>query len=356
MEASACPTDWGDLFYEFALTEAADVLGFAQSVDRLSRPRLSLRTVACLPADSELACNQAEVATVHARALPAGTYVLALSASGPTDVQLTLELRPPSSPPATDQCASAPVLPPNRTESVSFVGHVDDIAAGCIPGRVDAARALELDAVSDVLVVGRFATGDEGSVAIAGPGCRVQDTLGCAQAITSLARISRRGLLAGRYGVIAESVLGLPATLTAAVRPASPPTLVPGSDGCLSPVSIGETGGFFQGNTLNAAHDYSASCDFATPVGAPDQLLRLVLDTERRVIFDMRGSDFDTLLNVRRGPACPGEEVEGGCSVMSQGDRSYLDRTLPAGEYFVQVDGYAGASGTWFLDVFVMDP
>ena len=356
LEESACPTDWGDLFYEFALTETADVLGFAQSVDGLSQPRLSLRTSACLPLDSELACSQAEFARFHARALPAGTYVLALSASGPTNAQLTLELRPPSSPPPTDQCASAPILPPNRTEATTFVGHIDDIAAGCIPGRVDAARALQLDSASDVLVVGRFAGADEGAVALAGAECRAQDTLACAQAISSLARVSRRGLSAGRYNVVVESAIGLPGTLTVAVRPARPPTLVPGADGCLNPLSIGDTGGFFQGNTVNAAHDYSASCDFATPVGAPDQLLRLVLDTERRVIFDMRGSNFDTLLNVRQGPACPGEEVEGGCSVMGEGDRSYLDRNLPAGEYFVQIDGYAGASGTWFLDVFVMDP
>jgi hypothetical protein len=38
------------------------------------------------------------------------------------------------------------------------------------------------------------------------------------------------------------------------------------------------------------------------------------------------------------------------------GERSYLDLDLPAGDYFVQVDGYAGAFGNWFLDVFVLPP
>jgi hypothetical protein len=30
--------------------------------------------------------------------------------------------------------------------------------------------------------------------------------------------------------------------------------------------------------------------------------------------------------------------------------------TLDAGTYWVQVDGYAGDQGTWFLDVRMLDP
>jgi hypothetical protein len=220
---------------------------------------------------------------------------------------------------------------------------------------VDAARTLELAQTSDVLLLGRFASVDLGSVALSGAACGEQDVLGCARSGNAPARVSRRGLAAGRYRVVAESVRGLPATLTAAVRPARAPTLVPAADDCDSVLTMSPSGGFFQGNTANAGNDFSASCDFATPTGSPDQMLRLVLDQERRVVLDMRGSDFDTLLNVRQGPGCPGEEVARACSVIS-GERSFLDVNLPAGEYFVQVDGYAGAFGSWFLDVFVIEP
>jgi hypothetical protein len=161
--------------------------------------------------------------------------------------------------------------------------------------------------------------------------------------------------VAGQYAAVVESSLGLPATLTTAVRPAGPPRLIPTADGCGDVVSVPITGGFFQGNTSNATGDFPASCDFATPTPSPDQLLRLSLNAPRRVILDMRGSDFDTLLNVRRGPACPGEEVEGACAVAGA-DRSFLDLDLPAGEYFIQIDGYAGGAGTWFLNAFVLDP
>jgi hypothetical protein len=148
----------------------------------------------------------------------------------------------------------------------------------------------------------------------------------------------------------------LPATITAALRPARPVTLVPAADACGDVLSIDAGGGLFQGSTLNADNDFSASCDFATASGSPDQLLRLVLDQPRRVILDMTGSNFDTLLNVRRGPGCPGEEVLAGCSVGVGGDQSFLDLELAAGEYFLQVDGYAGAQGAWSLNVFTLEP
>jgi hypothetical protein len=197
---------------------------------------------------------------------------------------------------------------------------------------------------------------DAGSVTLSGAACRAEDNRICTLSTNALARISQRAMPAGEYRIVLESQLGLPATLTPLVRPARAPVLVASSDACGDVISFGESGGFFQGNTGNAAHDFTASCDFATPSGAPDQLLRLVLERTRRMIFDMRGSELETLLNIRRGPSCPGEEVTAGCAVMGGGDRSFIDIDLPAGEYFIQIDGYAGASGAWFLDVYGVEP
>ena len=44
------------------------------------------------------------------------------------------------------------------------------------------------------------------------------------------------------------------------------------------------------------------------------------------------------------------------CAVGYYAQRSYLDLTLSAGTYFIQIDGYAGQSGPWLLDVRVIDP
>ena len=353
---SLCATDWPDLYYTFRLASAADVRLSAQAQDELGQPRLSLRPAGCAETDSELSCNQGSVALLHHHSLPAGSYTVALSASGPTEARLLLRVAPPTVAPDTDRCDSAPALVPNQALDVSFVDHLDDIAASCSPGFIDAAWALELSEPSDVLLLARFSTGDAGFVGLVNEACGENDVRECSRAGANPARVSEQGVPPGRYRVLLESALGLPATLTAAVRPARARTAVPTSDACLEALTMGPEGGFFQGNTLNAQNDFSASCDFATPNAAPDQLLRLVLDRPRRVVLDMRGSNFDTLLDVRAGAACPGEELPGACSVGVANEQSFLDLELPAGEYYLQIDGYAGALGAWFLDVFLMDP
>jgi hypothetical protein len=354
---SACPVDRADRYLEFTLAQTSDVQLDAQSLDGLGDPRLSLRTDACAALEDELRCNQRALASTRVRALPAGTYVAAVSATGPTRARVTLSVGEPTTAPAEDGCAAPPDLALNQTASIDFRDHEDDIGAGCSPGSLDDARRLVLPASSDVLLVGRFSPGDLGALSLAGVACEGEsDTLSCERSTDELVRISARGVPAGQYRVVTESLFGLPATVLAAVRPALAPALVPGSDACDGALDIGQGGGFYQGNTGNAEPDFTASCDFATPLGAPDQLLHLVLPEPRRVVFDMRGSDFDTLLDIRRGPECPGEELPGACAVFSGGDRSFLDLELEAGDYFVQVDGYAGATGNWFLNVFVLDP
>lgn len=356
--ASACETTRGSRYFEFSIEEARDVQLVAQSLDGFGVPRLSLRSDGCTELEDELRCNQRDVASIRVRSLPAGTYVAALSASGPTLARLSLDVQPATQPPPEDRCASAPGITPNQTLALSLAGLDDDIAAGCSPGSVDDARRLDLAQSSDVLLVARFSPGDVGAVTLTSPECAANDTdsVACTRTTDELARVSRRGLPAGDYRVVTESVLGLPATVLAAVRPAAPPIFVPGAERCADALAIDPAGGLYQGNTANAAPDFTAGCDFATPNGAPDQLLRLTLTEPRRVLFDMRGSDFETLLDVRRGPACPGEEVAGACAVFSGSDRSFLDLSLPAGEYFVQIDGYAGAAGNWFLNVYVLQP
>jgi hypothetical protein len=353
---SACPTERGDRYFEFTLDAVSDVRLVAESLDGLGEPRLSVRDPDCALLANELRCAQRALAPTRLRALPEGTYVAAVSASGPTRARLALDVRPPTAAPASDTCETSPALTANRTEVLDFDDHEDDIAVGCSPGSIDAARRLDLGVTSDVLLVARFSPGDVGAVALSEPACRTADAVACTRAAGELSRVSRRALAAGEYRVVMESALGYPATVLAAVRPTSAPTLVPGSEGCADAVAIDPQGGFYQGNTGNAVADLSASCDFATPTGAPDQLLKLTLGSPRRVVFDMRGSDFDTLLDIRSGPSCPGDEVPSACAVFSSGDRSFLDLELSAGDYFVQIDGYAGASGNWFLNVFVLDP
>jgi hypothetical protein len=82
-------------------------------------------------------------------------------------------------------------------------------------------------------------------------------------------------------------------------------------------------------------------------------MLHLKLDAKSRVVLDMIGSNYQTMLSVRSGATCPGTELPLACAAGYVPDRSYLDLDLDAGDYYVQVDGYDGDSGAWSLDVYV---
>src|SRR6185369_11900407 len=86
--------------------------------------------------------------------------------------------------------------------------------------------------------------------------------------------------------------------------------------------------------------------------GAPDQILKLSLSAPHRVVLDMQGSAYRTILSVREGEFCPGTELQLACAPGYGPTRSYLDLELQAGDYFVLIDGYNGDSGAWKLDVF----
>ncbi len=85
-------------------------------------------------------------------------------------------------------------------------------------------------------------------------------------------------------------------------------------------------------------------------------MLSLNLAHDQRVVLDMEGSSYQTILDVREGPACPGAPTVNGCYVGFSAQRSFLDMELTAQQYFVLVSGYAGAKGPWALDVRILPP
>jgi hypothetical protein len=353
---SACEDSVGDLFYTFDLTEASDVTLRAVPFDDYGTPVLSLRSEQCTAEADELTCRQTSPAELYARALAPGAYTVAVSGSGPTDLDLVLELDPPSPKPAGEGCTGAPALGAGTTD-IDFEGRVDAIQMGCLVGAPDASFTVDLDQPSDLLLVGRLSDEDLGSLLIANAPCSSEShELACVASNDSPLRVASYGLDAGSYRVIAESALGNPISVDSFERPTVEATFVAFADVCSSAVVIPASGGRFEGNSSGQYADYDAGCDFGGGAagGASDQMLRLELSKERRVILDMRGSEYETLLAVRRGPSCPGEEV--GCSSGASQGRSFLDLTLAAGTYFVQVDGFDGASGRWLLDVYIEAP
>jgi len=349
---------YGELVYSFTLDEPADVRLVATSLDGYGVPQLSLQRDTCLQAQaSEVTCRRGDGALLFVRALAAGTYFVAVGATGPSDLELLLQLQEPSSAPADELCSDPPELATQRLLTVDLAEHTDDVFDGCLPGGIDAVYALDVPEPSDVLLIERFADDQIGAVNLFELACQ-DERLSCAVSNSSPVRAASHNLAAGEYAVVVEASLPTETTITALQRPAQAPLIVAFADTCETALEIPAVGGFFQGNTANARAHYGAGCDLPAQgeAGARDQMLKLTLEEEKRVVLDMMGSSYATLLAVREASSCPGTQVPNGCSLGVTMSRSYLDLTLPSGEYFVQVDGFAREEGAWFLDVYVVDP
>ncbi len=348
-------TGAGDLVYRFTLDEPHDVRVAALPSDPGMAPVLALRSAGCASIDDELACVEKDAAELFARSLEAGTYYVVVSAAVAGQLDLLLLLDDPSEPPPGESCDDPRSLLPGQLVSLPLDGYADDVVSSCLVSGRDAVLSLQLEQASDVLVKQRLTRGDTGAVALLDASCDGTEPLACVSGQDPPLRAVSHALPAGVYHVVSESLRANPVSVFAAVRPARPAIIVAGADTCDEAELIPEIGGLFTGNTGAAYADYTSSCDVAnvTPGGAPDQILRLDLSERSRVILDGSDSRFSVLLNLRRGPECPGTEIFGGCANIDD-NGSYIENVLDAGTYYVQVDGYAGRSGQWALEVFVL--
>jgi hypothetical protein len=355
---SACGVAQGDALFRFELDEPRDVELSLAPLDDRGTPIVSLRDASCSELAAELTCRSGGPSVLFARALPAGVYYAAVGSTGPQDVALRLELFDATDSPAGEGCAGAPEITIGQTESIDLAHRADAVRTECAIGAADATYSLTLPEVSDVLLVQRVSAQDQGAVSLTGPECTPSTRRACAVGLEGPVRARAYGVPEGEYRVVAESQLGSPLTVSVFSRPARPTVLVGLSDYCDDAADIDEAGGRFVGNTNNVRADAEASCDYGgTPAGgAPEQFLSLHLARPRRVIFDMEESSYTTLLVIRRAAGCPGPEVAGTCVPGYTQTRSFLDTTLPAGDYLVQIDGYNQESGAWALDVFTADP
>jgi hypothetical protein len=352
---SECDTKTGELTYSFTLTEPRDVKIFGSNTRGDGVPVVTIRDATCT---GELRCRQGVVPPAFARNLPAGTHVFTVAGTNAIDASILVKTYPPSVPPPNQDCATAPAITPNTDLSIDLSAQEDVIKNGCFGGSLPAAYDLTLAQASDVLVIGRFPTNESGAVSLNDVACTKADVLACSNKGPTPQRVSKRNVAPGAYRAVIADELGQTVKLSVLVRPTVPPTNVTGADNCTTAFVIPADGGFFTGDTTNMTADFNAGCDASgQPIGgAKDQILKLDLTQRRRVVLDMIGTDYTPILDVRKGPACPGTEMNAACYVGFGPNRSFLDLVLDAGTYFVQVDGYNGDRGKWNLDVRVLPP
>jgi hypothetical protein len=102
------------------------------------------------------------------------------------------------------------------------------------------------------------------------------------------------------------------------------------------------------GDTSGANNDAVPSCRSTST--APDDLYAFTLDTETMVTASVTG--FDTVLYLREVCDDPGSELACNDDSTPPGNYgSYVSEILPAGEYYLIVDGYGSNYGSYELAV-----
>ncbi len=99
------------------------------------------------------------------------------------------------------------------------------------------------------------------------------------------------------------------------------------------------------GDTSSCSDFYQGSCNTNR---APEVVYRFYLPKPTRVVVDLAGSGYDTLLYMQRD-SCPGSEVA--CNDDYSQKTSHLDVSLEPGDYYFFVDGYGTNSGAYKLSV-----
>ena len=349
---STCTSETGELTFAFTLSEPKDVTLVTSRTRGSGSVVASFREAGCA---TEARCRAGSVPPLLARSLPAGTHVFSIAGTAALDANVLVRTSPPTVLPPNGSCTAPPVIAHDSTVTQRLATY-DEIRTGCLPGGPSAAYELVITQPSDVLLVARFPQTEQGAVSMNLPSCTETDQIVCQKDGTP-ARVSKRNVAPGSYRVLVHDERGENVSLGAFVRPTLAPVVVT-SDGCGDAATIPATGGFFTGDTTTKGPDFPAGCDSvgATPNGANDQMMKLVLTERKRVIFDMQGSSFQTLLDIRAGATCPGIEVPDACYVGFRASRSFIDRVFDPGTYWVQIDGHAGAVGTWNLDVRMLAP
>src|SRR5436305_4401685 len=133
------------------------------------------------------------------------------------------------------------------------------------------------------------------------------------------------------------------------------PAILAGS--CTSPTVISAQGGTFTGTTSGTSL-LAGSC--GNSGGSPEQVFQWTPTVSGTATIQTCGAatTFDTVLYLRSGVCAGGPEVAAGCNEDTCANATGLVRasritpTVTAGQtYFIVVDGYAGAQGTFSLTV-----
>lgn len=385
-QSSGCGGYGGDVFYTLHLTAESKVTAAMTPSDSTKTGVVSI--LQSCSATQELVCDSTSgTATAVANDLQAGDYiVVADNYSGDEGpFSLTVTLSAPVPPPPGDVCSAAIALTahaPGDTQTVTgdTTGAANDFTSNCGGSGGDLFYALTLTA--DAQVTAAITPADSAKTGVVSiiPACGTNNDLVCGSSSGTTAGTATKSFLAaGTYYIVADNFGGDngPFSLTVTLAAPVPP---PAGDTCETLPS----GSSSQDIALSAIGDggYTASVQFDTTLYANDtksattgpcsgygtghdEVFRVAVPspvsslTATVTPYGDAGS-FQPVVYIRSSPCSdvgftdggPGSELA--CDApFSNTTATATATTVPAGTYYVWVDGTSSSYGPGTLTVSV---
>jgi hypothetical protein len=149
-------------------------------------------------------------------------------------------------------------------------------------------------------------------------------------------------------GIAAAQDLGIhrPDKVVVAHRPSIPSAVRQGGDTITTATAINSLPFTTTGTTSGYWNDYDEACPY-TGSDSPDVVYELTVDSLTNLDIDLGGSAYDTKTYVYDQDL----NVMGCNDDFHWGLTSYLECIVPAGRYYIVVDGYGGDHGAYALAV-----
>ncbi|MGC4121997.1 MAG: hypothetical protein QM765_46935 [Myxococcales bacterium] len=377
------PHDGGDLVYTFTLNSAQKVVAKVtpDSGQTTYYPSVYVRTACPGTTAEDLGCATATTgggaATATLQTLPAGTYYVIVDGRSKTAGKFSLTVTGSAVGRTGDDCASPLALTGFDAEGNGAVTVNDTTATATGSGDgtcnsasgYDLVYALDVPAgkTKDVSAKMTFTGSYRPNVYIrkSCASAAAADQLACAVAGTGVYNVTAAAtrLPAGRYFIWVDGYSTShsgPFSLVVTVTDSAALPPVPANDQCTAAVDLGTVDGVavptVSATTVGAASDSVGSCGTGT---GGDVVFQFTTTKTQLVVAKVAADTGSTLVpNVYLRGACPGLAAEERACASGSGTPSTataIAAALPAGTYFLVVDGNAATSGAFKLDLSAQD-
>jgi hypothetical protein len=297
----------------------------------------------CGDVGSEFGCNDDAPTTSRSEVranLEAGLYYLVVDGygAGSGDYEVSLDVQPMRS--EESICEAASALPIGTPVAGSSSPSADYFTGTCGGGAgPDQVYALDVPSASRVRL--RMQSTHDGTLYVRSTCTDGGSELACNEDFGSGRNLVNMTAAAGRYYVFADGAAATDAgdfSLSAELAPIGGSPASAG-DGCGSATAwSAASGATLEADTFSATDDLAGSCGGS---GSPDTVYSLQLTSRTRVRASFASAEFPPVAYIRRSCADTTSEVV--ClNPMVAGGTTTVDQTLPAGTYYLVVDGTGG--------------